>query len=83
MSLAKNIKWEMHIKMMYNIATFKNVFQYQIAKFNNVKPQLLLHQPYTLLSDFPSPNPIPREATFCQTDALGDIVLLSQLAVSE
>ena len=24
---------------------FKNVFQYQTAKFNNAKPQLLLHQP--------------------------------------
>lgn len=39
----------MHIKMS-NITTFKNVFQkkvlqYQMAKFNNVKPQLLLHQP--------------------------------------
>ena len=35
----------MHIKMMYNISTFKNVFQYQTAKFNNAKRQLLLHQP--------------------------------------
>ena len=35
----------MHIKMMYNISTFKNVFQYQTAKFNNAKLQLLLHQP--------------------------------------
>ena len=24
---------------------FKNVFQYQMAKFNNAKAQLLLHQP--------------------------------------
>ena len=36
----------MHIKMMYNIATFKNAFQYQtkslILKFNSAKPQLLL-----------------------------------------
>ena len=24
---------------------FKNVFQYQVAKFNNAKPKLLLHQP--------------------------------------
>ena len=30
---------------MYNITTFKNVFQYQTAKFNNAKPQLLLHRP--------------------------------------
>ena len=41
----------MHIKMN-NRTTFKNVLQkkqkvlqYQMAKFNNVKPQLLLHQP--------------------------------------
>ena len=27
----------MHIKMMYNITTFKNVFQYQKANFNNAK----------------------------------------------
>jgi len=31
----------MCIKIMYNITTFKNVFQYQTAKFNNEKPQLL------------------------------------------
>ena len=31
--------------MMYNITTFKDVFQYQMAKFNNEKPQLLLHLP--------------------------------------
>ena len=35
----------MHIKIMYNIITFKNVFQYETAKFNNVKSQLLLNQP--------------------------------------
>ena len=35
--------------MMYNITTFKNVFQYQRAKFNNVKLQLLLHQPNNFL----------------------------------
>ena len=34
----------MHIKMIYNKAAFKNVFQYQMAKLN-AKPQLLLHQP--------------------------------------
>ena len=34
----------MHIKIMYNITTFKNVFQYQIAEFNSAKPKLLLHQ---------------------------------------
>ena len=39
----------MCIKMMYNITTFKNVFQYQRAKFNNAKLQLLLHQPNRLL----------------------------------
>ena len=32
-------------KMMYNITIFKNVFQNQMAKFNNAKLQLLLHQP--------------------------------------
>ena len=35
----------MNIKMMNNITTFKNVLQYQIAEFNNIKPQLLLYQP--------------------------------------
>ena len=35
----------MCIKMMYNIITFKNVFQYQIANFKNGKPKLILHQP--------------------------------------
>ena len=36
MSLAKKIiKWEMSIKMIYNITTVKNIFQYQMAKFNN------------------------------------------------
>ena len=39
----------MCIKMMYNITTFKNVFQYQREKFNNAKLQLLLHQPNRLL----------------------------------
>ena len=29
--------------MMYNITTLKKVFQYQMAKFNDAKPQLLLH----------------------------------------
>ena len=38
----------MHIKMMYNITTFKNVFQYQTTNFNNSKPQLLLNQPNSL-----------------------------------
>ena len=31
--------------MMYSITTCKNVFQYQMAKFNNAKLQLVLHQP--------------------------------------
>ena len=31
----------MCIKMMYDVTAFKNVFQYQTAKFNNAKPQLL------------------------------------------
>ena len=35
----------MCIKMIYNITIFKNVFQYQTAKFNSAKPQLLLYQP--------------------------------------
>ena len=30
--------------MMYNITTFKNVFQYEMANFNNAKLQLFLHQ---------------------------------------
>ena len=30
--------------MMYNITIFKNVFQYQMTKFNSAKLQLLLHQ---------------------------------------
>ena len=31
----------------------KKVLQYQLAKFNNVKPQLLLHQPnYECLKSF-------------------------------
>ena len=30
--------------MIHNISTFKNVFQYQTAKFKNANPQLLLHQ---------------------------------------
>ena len=34
----------MCIKMIYNITTFKNVFQYQMAKFKNEKLKLLLHQ---------------------------------------
>ena len=33
----KNIKQEIQIKMMYNITTFKNVFQYQMENFNNAK----------------------------------------------
>ena len=36
----------MPIKMMYDITFFiLNVFQYQMANFNNTKLQLLLHQP--------------------------------------
>ena len=34
----------MCIKIIYNITTFKNVFQYQMAKFKNAKLKLLLHQ---------------------------------------
>ena len=34
----------MHIKMGYNITTFKNAFPYKMAKFSNVKLKLLLHQ---------------------------------------
>ena len=41
----------MCIKMMYNITMFKNVFQYQMAQFNNVKPQLLLPKPTVNLID--------------------------------
>ena len=42
---------------MYNITTFKNVFQYQTAKFSSVKPQVLLQQPNRMekwLFKFPS-----------------------------
>ena len=39
----------MCIKMMYSIITFKNVFQYQMAEFNNAKPQLPLYQSNTYL----------------------------------
>ena len=35
----------MHIKMMYDIFIFKNVFQHQMANVNTAKPQLLLQQP--------------------------------------
>ena len=31
------MKQEMSMKMMYNITTFKNVFQYQMAEFNEAK----------------------------------------------
>ena len=34
----------MHIKMMYNNYTFKNILQHQTAKFNNAKLYLLLYQ---------------------------------------
>ena len=40
---------EMCIKMMYNTNTFKNVFQYQTANFNNAKLQLLLYQPNIII----------------------------------
>ena len=47
---------------MYNIITFKNVFQYQTAKFNNAKLQLLLHHANTVersldSKEFQSVNP--------------------------
>ena len=33
----------MHIKMMYSITTFiKNIFQYQMAEFNNAKTTVML-----------------------------------------
>ena len=36
---------------MYNIKhLFKNVFQCQTAEFHSEKPQLLLHQPNTIIS---------------------------------
>ena len=38
------MKQEMQIKLMPNIITFKNVFQYQMANFNIPKLQLSLHQ---------------------------------------
>ena len=45
MSLGKNIKWVMCIKMMYKHNDIKNVFQFQMVKFSNAKPQSLLHLP--------------------------------------
>ena len=39
----------MCIKMMNNITTFKNIFQYQMADFSSAKPQLLWCQPCNLL----------------------------------
>ena len=37
-SLAKKqINQEMRIKLMYNITTFRKVFQYQMAKLSNAK----------------------------------------------
>ena len=39
----------MCMKTMYNITTFKNVFQYRRAKFSSAKPQLLLYQPNIFL----------------------------------
>ena len=42
----------MHIKMGYNITTFKNAFPHKMAKFSNVKLKLLLHQPNIFLSVF-------------------------------
>ena len=39
----------MCMKMMYNITTFKKVFQCQRTKFSSAKPQLLLHQPNIFL----------------------------------
>ena len=30
----------MHIKMLYNTTSFKNVFQYQTANFNNAKTEI-------------------------------------------
>ena len=43
----KEIKREMHIKMIIITFLKKHVFQYQMAKFNSAKLQLLLHQPNT------------------------------------
>ena len=42
----------MHIKIMYNITTFKNVFQ--MAMYSNAKPQLLLHQPNIVHQLYPT-----------------------------
>ena len=42
----------MCIKMIYNVTTFKNAFQNQTAKFNNAKPQLLLHQTNKISHEF-------------------------------
>ena len=52
MSLAKNIKQEMCIKMIYKIITLiLKCIPNQTAKFNNAKPQLLLHQPNILTEE--------------------------------
>ena len=70
----------MCIKMVYNITTFKNVFQYQMVRFSSAKLQLLLHQPnnhshpchhHLLLpsvlsqQSFPSIRVFPSESALC------------------
>ena len=48
MSLAKknkNKNQEMCIRMMYNVTTFKNVFQHQTANFNNAKTAITCAPP--------------------------------------
>ena len=32
----------MYIEMLYNITTFKNVFQYQMENFNNAKTTIII-----------------------------------------
>ena len=52
--------------MMYNITIYKNVFQYQRAKFNREKLPFLLHQ----LMGFPSDsvnNPPAKQETCVQS----------------
>ena len=42
----------MSIKMVYNTTTFKNVFQYQMAKITNAKTQLPFLQPNIYIKCF-------------------------------
>ena len=46
----EKVKWEMCIKMMYDISLFKNALQYQMANFNSAKTAVTLAPPSISLS---------------------------------